>query len=151
ETPAGSLYLLEPVAQTTRETLAALSSHLPPQGTLVGFPEGGFFNYVLGRRNPLPEEQFFPGHLDARGEQATIDRLIERPPDAVVICNVLAVGHGSLAFGKDYLVQLGRFLEERFVPGASFGPGAGANARIGDEQFFVTIRIPRPRAASPIP
>jgi hypothetical protein len=150
ETPAGSLYLLEPVAQTTQETLAALSSHLPPQATLVGFPEGGFFNYVLGRRNPLPEEQFFPGHLDARGEQDTIDRLTERPPDAVVICNVLAVGHGSLAFGKDYLVRLGRFLDEGFIPVASFGPGAGGNARIGDEQFFVTIRIPRPHAASPI-
>ena len=149
ETPAGSLYLVEPVAAATQQALLALSTHLPPDGTLVGFPEGGFFNYVLDRRNPLPQEQFFPGHLDARVEQETIRRLIERPPDAVLLANVLAVGHGSLAFGRDYLVGLGHFLDERFVAAASFGPGSGASARIGDEQFFVTIRVPRP--ASPPP
>ncbi|HEY6930443.1 MAG TPA: hypothetical protein VJA66_12265, partial [Thermoanaerobaculia bacterium] len=141
--------LTEPVARTTQEVLVALARHLPPEGALVGFPEGGFFNYVLDRRNPLPQEQFFPGHLDARVERETIRRLSERPPDAVLLANVLAVGHGSLAFGRDYLVELGRFLDERFVAAASFGPGSGPNARIGDAQFFVTIRVPRPSAPSP--
>ena len=149
ETPAGSLYLVEPVAAATQQALLALSTHLPPDGTLVGFPEGGFFNYVLDRRNPLPQEQFFPGHLDARVEQETIRRLNERPPDAVLLANVLAVGHGSLAFGRDYLVGLGHFLDEGFAPAASFGPGSGASARIGDPQFFVTIRVPRPAPSPP--
>jgi hypothetical protein len=143
ETPAGTLELLEPVAGATRQTLAALSAHLAPKGSLVGFPEGGFFTYVLGRSSPLPQEQFFPGHLDARGEEETILRMTQHPPDAVLVCNVLAVGHGSLAFGKDYLVRLGRFLDDRFVAVASFGPGAGPGAQIGDPQFFVTVRVPR--------
>jgi hypothetical protein len=149
ETPAGSLSLVEPVARTTQETLLSLSNHLPLGATLVGFPEGGFFNYVLDLRNPLPQEQFFPGHLDNRAEGDVIQRLREHPPDAVLLCNVLAVGHGSLAFGRDYLTALGRTVDDGFLPVASFGPGAGPSARIGDPQFFVTIRVPRPVLPAP--
>jgi hypothetical protein len=64
------------------------------------------------------------------------------------MCNVLAVGHGSRVLGKDYLVRLDRFVHERYVPAASFGPGAGVQARIGDPQFFLTVRVPRPTPAA---
>jgi hypothetical protein len=143
ETPAGSLFLLEPVAGTTRLVVNDLAARLPHGGSVTGFPEGGFLDYVLGLSNPLPQEQFFPGHLDRALETETMRRLERRPPDAVLLCNVVAVGHGSRSFGSDYLVRLGAFLQERFALAASYGPGAGAQARIGDPQFFVTIRIPR--------
>ncbi len=145
ETPAGSLLLLEPIASTTRLALADLAARVPPGGTLVGFPEGGFFNYTLGRSNPLPQEQFFPGHLDAAEEEATMHRLAEHPPEAVVYCNVVAVGHGALVFGKDYLASLDRLVRERFKTAAVFGPGARPDARIGDPDFFVEVRVPRGR------
>ncbi len=148
ETPAGSLYLLEPVATTTRLALADLRAHVPTGAAVVGFPEGGFFDYVLGFSNPLPQEQFFPGHLDANLEKETIRRLDRRPPDAVLLCNVLAVGFGARAFGSDYNRDLAGFLRERFAPAASYGPGAGPDARIGDPQFFVTVRVPRRTAPS---
>jgi hypothetical protein len=144
ETPAGSLFLVEPVAGATRFALADLSARLPSGSTLVGFPEGGFFNYVLGRSNPLPDEQFFPGHLDAESEGETVRRLAARPPDAIVYANVLAVGHRSVVFGKDYLSELDGFVRERYAAAASFGPGAGPAPRVGDPQFFLEVRVPRP-------
>jgi hypothetical protein len=149
ETPVGSLSLLEPVAGATRQTLADLSTRVPRHGTLVGFPEGGFFIYALDLRNPLPQEQFFPGHLDSELEDETIHRLEARPPDAVLLCNVIAAGHGSRAFGINYLVRLDRFLRERFASAASFGPGAGPDARIGEPQFFVEVRVPRAQPSPP--
>jgi hypothetical protein len=134
--------MLEPVAQATRMALADLSRRVPGSGTLIGFPEAGFLNYALGRRNPLPQEQFFPGHLDDAAEREAIRLLAGSPPDAVVYVNVLAVGHRAVVFGADYLSDLDRFVRERFSPAAAYGPGAGAEPRIGDPQFFIQVRVP---------
>jgi hypothetical protein len=150
DTPVGSLWLTEPVASTTREALQDLAARVPARGTLTGFPEAGFFNYVLRLANPLPEDQFFPGHLDAAAEADTIARLARRPPDAILYANVLAIGHRAVRFGRDYLSELDRFVRENFEVAASYGPGAGADARIGDPQFFVEVRVRRGvRAGSP--
>jgi len=145
-TPAGPVRLLEPVASATRLALEDLSRRLPPGGSLVGFPEGGFFNYVLNQRSPLREEQFFPGRLDAGAERLVARRIEETPPDAVLIANVLAVGEGARAFGKDYLIELAAAVDRRFRVAAAFGPGAGPSAAVGDPQFFVQIRTPERKA-----
>ncbi len=143
QTPAGSLWLTEPVASTTREALQDLAARMPAHGTLTGFPEAGFFNYTLGFSNPLPEDQFFPGHLDAAAEAAVIAQLARQPPNAIVYANVLAVGHRAVGFGRDYLTDLDRYVRENFEPAAAYGPGAGPDPRVGDPQFFVEIRVPR--------
>jgi hypothetical protein len=144
DTPAGAVFVLEPVAAATRAALADLAARVPTGGTIAGFPEAGFFHWTLGRTNPLAQDQFFPGHLDAAAERDAIARLASRPPDAVVLLNVLTIGHGPTAFGRDYLGDLGRFLDEGFRTAAVFGPGAKPDPRIGDRDFFVEVRIPRP-------
>ena len=142
DTPAGSVRILEPVAQTTRMALADLERRVPPSGAMTGFPETGFLSYVLGRRSPLPQEQFFPGHLGDAAQREAIRLLAESPPDAVIYVNVLAVGHRAVVFGADYLQDLDRFVRERFSPAATYGPGAGGDAHIGDPQFFIQVRVP---------
>ncbi|MGH9317601.1 MAG: hypothetical protein ACRD1P_10895 [Thermoanaerobaculia bacterium] len=141
-TAAGSLFVTEPVAGATRLCLEWLERTTPAGGTAVGFPEAGFLQYVLDRRNPLPQDQFFPGHLDAAAEEDAIARLRRRPPDLFLYVNVLTVGHGPVAFGRDYLQRLdaaARALSHRV---ASFGPGARTEERIGDPDFFIEIRLP---------
>jgi hypothetical protein len=146
ETPAGTLRLPEPEASTTQLALAELERRLAAGSTLVGFPEGGFFEYVLGLRDPLPVEQFFPGQLDEEGERRVALRLAERPPDAILYANVLAVGEGARAFGQDYLVGLDRTVRSISRPVSVLGPGARPGARIGDPGFFVEIRVPAGRS-----
>lgn len=141
-TPAGSLYVPEPAAGAARAALLDLAARVPPGGTLSGFPEAGFFNYALGFRNRLAHDQFFPGHLDAAAEDAAARSLAASPPDAIVLVNVLTIGHGAEAFGRDYLTELWRTVESGFVPAVSFGPGAGPAPRIGDPQFFIEVRVP---------
>jgi hypothetical protein len=142
-TPAGSVWLTEPVASATRSALQDLLARLSPGALLTGFPEVGFYNYVLRLKNPLPQDQFFPGHLDEKAETDVIARLSRRPPDAILYANVLAVGHRSVRFGLDYLPDLDRFVRSRFESAAAYGPGAGPVPRIGDPQFFVEILVPR--------
>lgn len=139
-TPAGGLWLPEPVAATTQAALGALSARLPLGGSLTGFPEAGFFDYVLGLRNPFWTEQFFPGHLDAAGEDRAISLLGSRPPDVLLYANVLAVGEGQRAFGTDYLRRLDA--AARAVSSAAAIYGAPPGARIGDPAFFVELRVP---------
>ncbi len=142
-TPAGQLRLTEPVATATRQALQDLAARLPRGGTLTGFPEAGFFNYTLGLSNPLPQEQFFPGHLDAGAERNVIERFSRHPPDAILYANVLAVGHRAVRFGRDYLEELDRTVRENSKAVARYGPGAGPEARVGDPEFFIEIRVPR--------
>jgi len=142
-TPAGRLVLPAPLGAATSAALADLDRRVPPAGTLSGFPEAGFYNYALGRRNPLRLEQFFPGHLDAAGEAETAAALERTPPDALVYANVLAVGEGARAFGADYDRELDRAVRARFERAVIYGPGARDGARIGDPGFFVEILVPR--------
>jgi hypothetical protein len=144
ETPAGTLVLPEPVAETTRRTLADLERRFPAGATLVGFPETGFFNYVLGWRNPGRIEQFFPGTLDEAGERQAASAFQAHPPDAVLYANVLAVGEGARVFGEDYLRSLDAAVRSRTRMAAVHGPGARPDARIGDPGFFVEICVPAP-------
>jgi hypothetical protein len=141
-TPAGSLFVPEPVAGATRAALADLAGRVPERGAMTGFPETGFFNWTLGRRNPLAQDQFFPGHLDRAAEDEAIARLERDPPDAVVYVDVLTIGHGRAAFGKDYLERLDRAVREHFAAAAAYGPGAGPDPRVGDPNFFIQIRVP---------
>jgi hypothetical protein len=147
-TPAGSLALPSPLAGATAEALADLERRVPPSGSLTGFPEAGFYNYALGRRNPLRLEQFFPGHLDASAESETAAALERHPPDALLRANVLAVGEGSRAFGLDYLRQLDAAASARFERAAIYGPGARPDARVGDPGFFVEVLVPRGAATA---
>ena len=141
-TPAGSLWLPEPVAGTTRDALGDLGARIPPGGSLSGFPEAGFFGYTLGLRNPFWLEQFFPGRLDAAGEARAIALLASRPPDALLYANVLAIGEGQRAFGSDYLQRLDAAARSAYRTVATYGPGTRPGARIGDPDFFVEIRVP---------
>ena len=142
-TPVGEVRLLEPVASTTQGALDDLAARVPAGGSLSGFPEAGFFTYALDLRNPFWMEQFFPGRLDAAGEERAIALLGSRPPDALLYTNVVAVGEGQRVFGTDYLRRLDAAARSQFRAEAIYGPGARPDARIGDPDFFVEVRVPQ--------
>jgi hypothetical protein len=153
-TPVGTLWLREPEGSTTRAALATLSDLADLErskgggGTLAGFPESGFFAYALDLRNPFWLEQFFPGRLDAAGEERAIALLRSRPPEVLLYANVLAVGEGQRVFGTDYLRRLDAAAREGSATVAIYGPGARPGARIGDPDFFVELRRPALAGAS---
>jgi len=64
------------------------------------------------------------------------------PPDVTVFANVLAVGEGMRVFGEDYLPGLDRAIRSSTRTLTVHGPGARPEARIGDPDFFVELRVP---------
>jgi len=149
-TPVGSLWLPAAVAGPTAAALSEVG-RLPPELTVAGFPETGFFNYALGRRSPFWLEQFFPGHLDGSAEARAVALLDIHPPDVLLFANVLAVGEGARAWGTDYDRELDRAVRSRYAVAQTFGEGAGPDARIGDPEFFIAIARPRAPERAPAP
>jgi hypothetical protein len=157
-TPAGPLRLRFGEAVAVDEALAYLAAHALPGDTLAAFPEGGFFNFVTGLRNPLREEQVFPGVLAGPREIAAARRLELARPRFVLLCNRPTREYGPVRFGTDYAVELWRRVERLYVPTAVFGV-APESARPGARRFLIRLFEPRsaarelnaPPSASDIP
>jgi hypothetical protein len=142
ETPAGALRLRFGEAVAVGETLDYLASHARPGDTLATFPEAGFFNFVTGLRNPLREEQVFPGVLDAERGLAAARRLALARPRFILLCNRPTREYGAVRFGADYAFALGRRIERLYVPTEAFGL-ARPLARVGARRFFIRLYEPR--------
>ena len=100
-------------------------------------PEGTSINFLTDRPNPLREESVHPGILDANGELDAIARLEAHGVRFVLIANRSTWMYGKPVFGTDYCTQLMAWVEERFEPVATFGRGATAATRLGDQTFFI--------------
>lgn len=140
----GSLYMLAEYAPAFAGAIDFVRSETRPGDFVACLPEGTAIDFLTARRNPLREELLTPGYLDAEGERRTIERLESTRPPLVLIANRPMAEFGRVLFGRDYLQRLGRWIEARYEPVATFGRGAGSDVRFGDAAFF--IRAYRPRA-----
>jgi hypothetical protein len=141
ETPAGSLRLRWKEAYAIAGTLDYLAARARPGDTLASFPEAGFFNFVTGLRNPLRDEQIFPGVLDSGEEAEVARRLLASRPRFVLLANRPTPEFGPRAFGEDYAVGLWSAVEGHYSLAASFG-NAPEWASIGAHRFFIRIYEP---------
>jgi hypothetical protein len=138
ETPAGSLRLPWQQANAVTATLDYLAGRARPGDALTGFPEGGFFNFTTGMRNPLREDQIFPGVLDSDREAAAVARLLADPPRFVLLANRPTSEYGARAFGRDYAVDLWSAVAGRYHLAASLGD-AREDAPVGARRFFIRV------------
>ena len=143
ETPAGALRLPAGKAGAVRDALSFLAHASRPGDGLVGFPEAGLFNFVLGLSNPMKLEQYLPGSLDAGGEARFARKLREAGPRWVVLPNQPTSLFGAVAFGRDYARDVEDVIEERYRPRAQFGDAAPEEP-VGSPRFFLRVleRVP---------
>ena len=145
ETPAGEIRLPPAQAVPTQLTIDYLRRRSSAGDGLVGFPEAGFFNFVVGLRNPLREEQILPGHLTDAAERRVVDRFLEARPRFVVLVGQPARAFGRVAFGEDYAKALWAAVRRGYLPAAVFGADR-PDPRIGESGFFIEIfERPGPR------
>jgi hypothetical protein len=141
QTAAGGLRLPRREAAATRDALAHLAAHARAGDALASFPEAGFFNFVAGLRNPLRQEQLFPGTFDERTERQATGRLIASRPRFILLANRPTPEFGARSFGVDYATTLWAAIEAHYDLGASFGP-APPWAGVGSRLFFVHLYEP---------
>ena len=138
DTGCGRLLLPPDQASAWQGAISWLRARARPGDELAGFPEAGLLHLATGLRNPLREDQVLPGHLDASGEEAVIERLRDRCPRFVALVNQPSAAFGPVSFGNDYASRLWSTVLDGWRPVATFGP-AGADDPVGTGPFFVRV------------
>ena len=120
ETPVGALRLRLQNARAIAGVLDYLARNTSPGDSIVSFPEGGFFNFVTGLRNPLREHLILPGVLDDAGEREILNRLDHQKPKLILLCNRPTNEFGTPPFGKGFAIRLWEEIGERYQQVAAF-------------------------------
>jgi hypothetical protein len=139
DTPVGALRLRAGEAAAVDGTLRFLAAHGHPGDSLASFPEGGFFNFVSGLKNPLRETLILPGVLDTAGEAAVVARLDRERPPFLLLCHRPTAEFGTGPFGKGYAAGLWGEVEKCYVEVTP--PFSGSRRR---PNWFVRIYQRRP-------
>jgi hypothetical protein len=137
-TPAGALRLPADRAFALSGALDYLRSRRQPGDGLAGFPEGGFFHFVLGFPNPLRQDAVYPGHLDAAAQARLVERIETAGPRFVVLVNQVPPGFGPRGFGVDYAAGAWDSVERKYRVAAAFGDPR-PDAPPGQGPFFIRI------------
>jgi hypothetical protein len=137
ETQVGALRLRAQKAAAIAGVLEFLARNTSPGDSIVSFPEGGFFNFVTGLRNPLRETLLLPGVLDDAGEKEILNRLDREKPKLILLCNRTTYEFGTHPFGKGYAIHLWAEVEKRYRQVASFGSRPRSLGRPGN--WFVRV------------
>jgi hypothetical protein len=137
------------LADSRGASVEALSQRIeqftPREATLVCMPEGSLTNFLTRRVNPTGHLQFTPAALIMFNEQRVLADLQRRPPDYIAVFNHPTPEYGAAFFGKDYAVEIGRWIRANYEPEVIF------NAPLSrPEQFGVTL-LRRLRTAEPAP
>ncbi|MDB5338779.1 MAG: 4-amino-4-deoxy-L-arabinose transferase and related glycosyltransferase of family [Planctomycetaceae bacterium] len=116
----GDLYYAEPRQDSrtlpTMNALDYLRKHLQADETLIVFPNGVMFNYLLRSRNPTPYIMFNPWESDVHGgENRIADTVIAAAPDYAVVVTMDMSLHGRGNFGSpEFGWRISQFLVERY-------------------------------------
>lgn len=78
-----------------------LAELLPPEATLMVYPEGAMLNYWLRRDNPSRFMLYLPTELDAAGRSTVLANVRETKPDFVVLVQRGHNEYGVGPFGRD--------------------------------------------------
>ena len=113
--PGASVKLLPGESRFVTEAAKAIREVVPEGGSVGIFPEPGFLLFVTDRRNPFVDELFVPGMQNAAAEDLMIQRLRERPPDALLVTNRPYLEFGGAYYGSGVLDRFFREVSSRYV------------------------------------
>ena len=83
--------------------------------------------------------------MDAVNEARIVRRIEEAGPRFVLLVNQAAPAFGSIAFGKDYAVEVWNAVERNYRLVAAFGDPR-PDAPVGSREFFIRVYERRPDA-----
>jgi hypothetical protein len=108
------LVLDNPSGAFVARALAEIERHVPPGDTLLVLPEGVMLDYLSRRRAPTKHLNYMPPETIHFGEAAMLAELQASPPDAVVLVHKDTREYGLPLFGRDYGVEILRWIRARY-------------------------------------
>jgi hypothetical protein len=137
--PGVSAFLVPAESRFVTEAARVIRETVPERGTVGIFPEPGFLLFVTDRRNPFVDELFVPGIQDDAAEDLMIRRLLERPPDALLLTNRAYPEFGGAVYGNGLLDRFFLEVARRYVLARRIGgePGPVALRHASEGLLFV--------------
>ncbi len=107
--------------EVINEAVDYINTHLPPEAEYPVLPAGALLNYLPRRANPLPFLFFTPTEIIIFTEDRYIRELEANPPPYIVIQQMDHIHLGARYFGKDYGVDLHKWIMSHYHLEKHFG------------------------------
>ncbi len=118
-----------PSGPALRQALEYIDAKMGPDETFVVFPEGVMLNYLSRRSNPTKHISFMPAELALFGEDAMLAALEQKPPDQVLVVPRPLAEYGFKTFGKDYCMELSRWINRNYRNGRLIGQSIARDSK----------------------
>ena len=125
------------------QALQTIAEQIPPDKTLLVFPEGVMLNYLGRRSSPTGYISFMPPELIMFGQENMLTALREHPPDYVVRVprGLGEYGYDSFA---DYAPKLADWIEANYSPERIIGQSRRATpAKVYVYNIYLRERVER--------
>jgi len=116
------------LVESARRTIDA---RLDSDAELLVLPEGVLLNYLTRRASPTPYVNFMPPELAFFGEETMLEALRANPPELVALVHKDTSEYGFRFFGRDYGLELMRWLEANYRRGQLIGSQPFVDERFG--------------------
>ena len=135
----GHLFAPKVTGKEIAEALNFINTATQPGEVVAVFPEGNDLAFLTGRRISLRHQILIPGLMSERDEQEAISRLQQDRVRYVLVVNRPMREFGQEAFGRDFYLRLGGWIEANCRLAKVIGTIETANPQIGDARFFVKV------------
>lgn len=109
------------LARILSRALETVQARTGPGAPLAVLPEGVMLNFLTRRPTPTPHFSFNPFEVYVYGEAAMLDALRASPPAAIVLVHQDTSEHGARFLGRDYGVELMRWIRSHYARVALLG------------------------------
>jgi 4-amino-4-deoxy-L-arabinose transferase-like glycosyltransferase len=135
----GHLFAPRVTGNEIREALDFIRHSTQPNEIIAVLPEGNDLAFLTGRRISLRHQILIPGLMSYGDELKAIERLQQDRVRYVLIVNRPMREFGQEAFGRDFYIRLGQWIEANYRVVKVFGSTRTSNPQIGDSSFFIKI------------
>lgn len=122
-------------------------AEMPDVHSMTVLPEGVMLNYLMRIPNPSPYLTFLPTDLIMFDERRILHSLQEHSPDAILLVNRSTKDYGSEWFGRDYALEIQRWIDEHYHLVDAIAEPGSAN----DRRFMINIMRRNPDAVATQP
>ena len=136
-TPRGTWRTSPDLGIAFHQALRFIETNTAADDAVAVLPEGTSLNFLSDRRNPLRNEIFTPGFVDAAEEERTIRQLQSSGVPLVLVTNRPTREFRQTVFGVDYHQHLMSWIEQNYKLCAVFGPRPDPSLPIGSSTFFI--------------
>ncbi|MBL8187222.1 MAG: glycosyltransferase family 39 protein [Acidobacteria bacterium] len=135
----GHLFAPKVTGNEIRDAMEFLHNSTQPNEIIAVLPEGNDLAFLTERRISLRHQILIPGLMRDEDELKAIERLQQERVRYVLIVNRPMREFGHEAFGRDFYVQLGQWIETNYRLVKVFGSTKNDNPQIGEAGFFIKV------------